>query len=176
MKFIQTSRGMDIAVDDEDYPLLNRWTWSIRKIRRCFYAYTSITGTPVSMHRLILGPIGCRKVIDHIDGNGLNNQKTNIRICSQSKNVQNAHNLKTAKYSRFRGVSWRRRSEKWVAASKHKGKCYNLGEFRDELSAAVSYDMFVLNTFGKLAYTNFKYKMTDDEKRTVHAKYEAVKK
>ena len=86
MKEIKLTQGKVALVDDEDFDMLNQYTWYGDK-----YAQTTIERKSVQMHRLIMKTPRWM-VVDHIDHNGLNNQKSNLRNCSQSANCKNKIN------------------------------------------------------------------------------------
>jgi hypothetical protein len=98
MKKIKLTLGKSALVDNEDFDYLNKSKWHASKIGNTFYAFRN---HKVSMHRTILNdPIGMQ--IDHIDHNGLNNQKSNLRICTPSENACNKVGSGKTKY---KGVS-----------------------------------------------------------------------
>jgi len=110
MKEIQLSKigkykGMyKVLVDDEDFEYLNQFNWHVGKVRGNNYAKRTIHSNPiksVKMHRAIMNaPINMQ--VDHIDHNGLNNQKSNLRLCV---NKENACNRKSIGKSKYLGVS-----------------------------------------------------------------------
>jgi len=114
-KILLSNANQKTLVDDEDYPLLNRLRWYVSDTG---YAITDSPVKHLKMHKLIVGPIKKKVVIDHIDRNKLNNQKDNLRIVSQSVNSLNsdrADNAKNYHYSEKRG---------WIVDSKRLGVRY----------------------------------------------------
>lgn len=108
--------------------------------------------TTLFLHRTILNP-SKEKVIDHIDHNGLNNRRSNLRICTQTQNVANQRKGKGS--SNFKGVYWNKREQKWRAGIGYKGKDFHLGYFKDELEAAKAYDKAAKDLWGEFAKLNF---------------------
>lgn len=104
------------------------------------------------MHRLIMGaPKG--KEVDHIDGNGLNNQKSNLRICDRFQNTQNCIPRKNTT-SKYRGVSWGSRENKWKAQISAFNKSHYIGCFSLETKAAEAYNKKAMELFGEFAKLN----------------------
>ena len=162
MKEILLSRGKVALVDDEDFEWLNQWKWSLsqlgtnRKYRSIYYAhrtqwYKNGVQRDISMHRLILdAPKGLE--VDHIDGNGLNNQRSNLRLCTRTQNARNARRRKNGS-SRFKGVC-KTREGRWNARIYANGKRANLGVFKNEADAARAYDAAAAEAFGEFARLN----------------------
>ena len=104
------------------------------------------------MHREIMhAPKGM--VVDHIDGNSLNNRRSNLRLCTVSQNHQNRR--RTYGSSKYKGAWWDKRRNKWVAAITFKGKYIYLGFFDNEIDAGKAYDRKAAELFGEFAYLNF---------------------
>ena len=84
MKKIPLTQGYKASVDDADYKKLLRWTWSVCILPYTCYAYNN---KKVSMHRLLMGmKKGDGLEVDHLDGNGLNNQRKNLEVVTRSEN------------------------------------------------------------------------------------------
>jgi hypothetical protein len=106
------------------------------------------------MHRLILNPPD-DKVVDHADHNGLNNQKSNIRIASKSENQYNAVKRKN-RTSIYKGVTWHKDMNKWRAyIQREDEKLTCLGYYDDEAEAGRAYDAKAIEYFGEFALLNF---------------------
>lgn len=156
MKTIPLSRGMVTIVDDADYEFVNQWKWFAHKSRNFFYAARNVTvngrRTTLKMHTVLAGAaLGQR--VDHADRCTLNNQRSNLRICTPSQNTCNSSRVTTNR-SGFKGVSWHNKHKKWRARLRHNGKEISLGYFDDKLEAAKAYDAAARNTYGEFSLTN----------------------
>jgi len=142
MKKIPLTQGKYALVDDEDFEKLIKHKWHLAKCYNTFYAKRGFRvkgnykhSITQFMHRVILNtPSGFET--DHIDGNGLNNQKSNLRITTRRTNGQNRHHNKT---SSFLGVSWKPRQKRWAAQITINGRCRYLGIFKTEIEAHERY-------------------------------------
>ena len=155
--------GRVAFVDDEDYELVSQYRWNVyQRSRRGQrdsgpYATTTINRrgaipqyTVIRMHCLILGIKG----VDHRNGNGLDNQRENLRAATS---VQNAANQgPRAGTSRYKGVSWARRQRKWKAQIRTDGRARGLGYFISEEDAARAYDTAAVAAWGEYARLNFR--------------------
>ena len=158
MKHIKLTQGKYALVDDEDYSELIKYKWYANHRHGIWYAYTNIrTGKSritISMHRFLLNPPKGIQV-DHRDHNGLNNRRTNIRICTHAQNIQNQRRKQGSKTSRYKGVFWNKKESYWYVQIKQNGKKLNLGSFLNEIEAAKIYDKKAEELFGEFANTNF---------------------
>lgn len=117
MKTIKLSNSDNfVKVDDEDYPVLSRLNWYVSD---CGYAVTDSPVKHLKMHKLIIGPIGKIAVIDHIDRDKLNNQKSNLRVVSQKENCRN-----TDKHDESRFFYYSTKKKKWIIDSRSLGVRY----------------------------------------------------
>lgn len=154
MQKITLTQGKIALVDDEDFDFLNQWKWFALKSNRTFYAArTAGRKEIIYMHRFILGLIDSKKISDHIDRDGLNNQRSNLRIASKRQSGANRNSF-TNSSSKFLGVSWDKKSNKWRASIKDESKNNNLGVFVNELDAAVAYNKKALEVHGEFANLN----------------------
>ena len=117
MKKIPLTQGKFALVDNSDYEELSKYKWHAHKNRNSnvFYAERNIKKgkgqTPLQMHRSLMGlPKG--KEVDHIDMDGLNNQRKNLRICTRSENMFNRPKYKS-NTSGFKGVHFNKEHQKW---------------------------------------------------------------
>lgn len=156
MKEILLTKGYVALVDDDDFELISKFNWSAFRPRNVWYAKTCkvINGVKrwPTMHRLLLGLYG--PPIDHINGNGLDNRRANLRLCSLSQNLGNMK-LRNDNHSGFKGVSWDSRRSRWVAFIQCDHRAYNLGSFGSSIDAAHAYDTKARELFGEFAKTNF---------------------
>lgn len=97
--------------------------------------------------------------VDHINGNRLDNRKENLRICTKSQNLRNQH--KTCGSSKYKGVSWRVRANKWESRIYVDGKKLFLGLYSDEEDAAKAYDKAAIQHYKEFAKTNILLKGGD---------------
>lgn len=157
MKRILLSLGEFAIVDDADYDLVKGYKWYAAKRPHTCYAirYYEKDGRRTSqlMHRLIMPPPDGFE-IDHINGNGRDNRRTNLRVCTHSQNAHNSHAHKDG-ISRFKGVSWVTRLSRWQVYIQYEKIQYYLGLFDDEIKAAKAYDVKARELFREYARTNF---------------------
>lgn len=151
------SNGMKALVDDEDYGRLSnqKWTASLtRPVRGKYYARGRIFGGKnVLMHRLIMAAAP-GQIVDHRDGNGLNNTRANLRFCTANQNSANARHPRAA--SGFIGVFWCPHRQCWRARISENGKSKNLPwNFEDAAEAARVRDAHVAQMYGEFAVLNF---------------------
>lgn len=109
-----------------------KWSYKIKNGKE--YAVSKIDGRTTRFHRLVLQNV---KVIDHIDGNGLNNLIENLRRCTTQQNLYNRSKTK-ANTSGYKGVS--RHKNKWRAKIKINGKLIHLGLFETPDKASFAYE------------------------------------
>jgi hypothetical protein len=156
----KNGHGRVALIDDADFQLISAYRWRLweellRPEGRPHGPY-AIAGMPVNgrrthvpMHRLITG----WPMTDHIDHDGLNNQRSNLR---PTDTAQNNHNQRprAGASSRFKGVTWHKRVGKWQATIKLNGRCIYLGLFISEDEAGAAYDVAALKAYGEYAYLN----------------------
>ena len=153
MKEIELHNGMKTIVDDEDYEFLNRFTWTAQRGRTTWYCITTIDRECVPMHRLITkAPKGLE--VDHEDHNGLNNQRSNLRIATRSQNMANARKWRSKTSSKYKGVCVR--ADGYITAQIYPNRrAVHLGYFPNEELAAEAYDKAAIFYFGEFARLNF---------------------
>jgi hypothetical protein len=147
MKKIKLTQNKIALVDNEDYERLTKWSWYVVKKGHNYYAVRQfrLFGKKkiVYMHRQALEynnfVFGKNLSVDHIDHNGLNNQKHNLRVVNSKQQAQNRKKTKK-KTSKFKGVCWDKLNEQWRAYIKVNGKELYLGLFDNEKKAAKEYN------------------------------------
>lgn len=111
------------------------------------------------MHRLILGLVpGDGLVVDHRNGNGLDNRRCNIRTATRSNNQHNQRLGRANNTSGYKGVTRRRgpcRRKPWRACIRHERRTVFIGHFATPEAAAAAYDRKAAELFGEFASLNF---------------------
>ena len=155
MKRIKLTHGKFALVDDEDFEKIYKYSWHLKCTWGIYYAmgWEVSNGKHILMHRLIMGAKKDQK-IDHIDGNGLNNQRKNLRFATNSQNQANCRKQKRKTSSKFKGVCWDNRDKRWLAYIKKDQKAYRLGSFHSEIKAARIYNKKAIELFGEFARLN----------------------
>lgn len=156
MKEIKLNKGQVAIVDDADYAFLSQYRWHAKQCRNTFYVQVRPrNGATMTMHRLLLGaPKGME--VDHIDGNGLDNRRSNLRLCTHAENCRNRR-FRTDGVSKYKGVFLNRyphTPNKWRASVFCDGKRYNVGSHPTEEAAALAYNKKAKEVFGEFARLN----------------------
>lgn len=160
MKRIKLTQNKYALVDDEDYEQINQYKWQIHYVGRNCYARGNLQKVNREwkkqyMHRLIMN---CPEElqIDHINHNGIDNRKRNLRICTQSQNNRSQRSWQKKTSSKYKGVCWNNYSGKWKTQIRLNNKEIHIGYYANEINAALAYDKKAEELFGKFAYLNFK--------------------
>lgn len=144
-----------VLIDDQHFDYLNSFTWCAHKIGNLFYAIRKVKRlTTILMHRELLGVTDSRIYVDHIDGNGLNNQLYNLRAATHSDNLCNRGAVKNSR-SKYKGVGWVTSHKMWRAQIQKDKMITPLGYFKNEIEAAKAYDKAAKEIHGEFANLNF---------------------
>lgn len=149
MKHVPLTQGKYALVDDQDYALVVTLSWYYFKTKNKEYAMAKSDGQTIYMHRYIMQPPDYLQV-DHINGSGLDNRRTNLRLATTSQNNRNRRPM-PGYTSPYKGVHWLASRNRWRARLGHK----HLGYFEDEQEAARAYDTAARAQWGEFALTNF---------------------
>ena len=159
---IPLTHGLVALIDAEDYKLVSKHKWHAKICATrpgLIYAATNETQNgkqrTIRLHRLLLNIIDPKIFVDHINHNGLDNRKENLRICTNTQNCRNAKKRLANGASKFKGVSWSKRCNKFHAAIQINKQYKHIGYFTSELEAAKAYDKVAKTYFGEFAYLNF---------------------
>lgn len=154
VKTIYMKNGVPILIDVEDYAWASNYRWRAKTSGKNIYAGRD--GKRVGgkrpfflMHRVILG-LKKGEMADHINGNGLDNRRCNLRKCTRTENARNQHARRGV--SQYKGIC--RDRGKWYARIQVDGKRASLGRFSDEVEAAKAYNMAAIEHFDKFANLN----------------------
>lgn len=171
MKTIPLTQSHVALVDDEDYDFLMQWNWHVSVDPNGLYAKRNVKliidgktkKTTVFMHRVILNLLNSDLYVDHADHNGLNNQRSNLRVATKKENCRNKKK-QNGFSSLFLGVHrhfYRKKNwTKWQAKVTQENGRRHIGYFPftpcGELLAAISYDIAAEKHYGEFANLNFK--------------------
>ncbi len=159
MKEIGLTQGKIALIDDVDYTRISAYKWCVSNSGKHLYAIRRMgrKGRPIRMQNIILG---CEGIVDHINGNGLDNQKANLRPVTKAQNNANKRK-RGGTSSQYIGVCWRQSNQRWIAQLKSR----YLGQFDKEVTAAAVYDLAATKYFGEYARRNFPLKSKENNGR-----------
>lgn len=150
----RNGKGKFVLVDDEDYDNLIKYKWYTQK-SGIIYGYFGFN-KKISIHRFIMKPNSKSVQIDHIDQNRLNNQKSNLRFCTNQQNACNQRKRPSLICSsKYKNVSYSKRDIKWRAYIVQNNKQTHVGYFENEIDAAEHADYYAIKLFGEFACLNF---------------------
>jgi hypothetical protein len=165
-------------VDDEDYEFIthiyefsiNRDGYVMCKLKLIYRKKKMGFPTSMSLHKILIHPekTGRGTNVDHIDGNKLNNMKTNLRIVTHRQNMYNSKACRTMNgnevYSKYKGVSWHIHNKNWIVHISHEGNKFEyIGRFSNEIAAANAYNYYSKMYHGEFGLINEVEYMSKDE-------------
>ena len=157
MKEIPLTQGHVALVDDADYERAAKFNWNVHvnANNRTFYARGNVGGnTHQRLHRFILNiQPGDKRQVDHIDRNGLNNCRSNLRVCTIGENNRNV-GKPSNNSSGWKGVSWDNTHQRFRAYIQLNRKKTHLGYFHSPITAALEYDKAARTLHGEFACLN----------------------
>lgn len=162
-KIIKLTKGYETIVDDEDFEKLNKYQWYVIKKSNMHYAVRNAIRDgkrkTVHMHRLLMNLVTLDGhylnpdiILDHVDRNGLNNQKNNLRFANKSTNGMNRDKANKKCSSKHKGVSLNK--NRYHAYIKVNTKRINIGYFLTEKEAALAYNKAAIKYHGEFARLN----------------------
>jgi hypothetical protein len=158
---IALTQGYFAIVDADDYELLNGYKWHVKVKRTGCYAYRSEGKTNIAMHRQILNAPQ-QLYCDHINHDGLDNRRCNLRLCTPQQNSFNKE-PRPGCTSKYKGVYWSRGRKKWRAEIEHDGRKIHIGYYDYEFDAAIAYDDYAIMLFEEFAYLNCSHRPEIDK-------------
>ena len=172
VRVIALTRGKHVLVDAEDYDRLMKHKWIAFCSGGKWYAGCNEHGKRLLMHRAIMkAPQGL--VVDHIDGNGLNNCKSNLRICTQAQNLCNSR--PRCKTTHFKGVCYDKERGKYMAYVSVGGRTKIIGRYADLVEAAHVRDLHAVQLYGEFAYLNFPAEWSKERIQEVYAQGQTLR-
>jgi hypothetical protein len=157
MKRMPLTKGKEALVDNEDYAYLMQWKWHAAKGGKYAARDTRLfdrgRGKVIYMHDVVANRKGLFGKVDHGNRNTLDNQRGNLRRATGSQNGAN-RGPQVNNTPGYKGVTWDRARQRWLASIKVHGWRINLGRFDDKIEADLAYNEAALKHFGEFAYLN----------------------
>jgi len=156
-RLISLTQGLWAVVDEADVAQIAQHVWQATRVKNGWYAsrYEPGVRKPILMHRQILGLLpGRAPEVDHLNLDGLDNRRINLRTATHSQNLFN-HPRRSNNTSGYKGVSYRKDSGKWIAGIMVGGRAIRLGQYADAVTAARAYDAAARRLHGDFARLNF---------------------
>ena len=156
---IPLTQGKYAIVDPDDYWHLSKHKWYAAKMNGCFYAVRGIVTKDgkrrhLPIHRCII-KVPDNMFVDHINHNGLDNRKANLRPATHQQNVWNRKLVRKGSKSRYIGLQWDKRSKKWQVNMRIDRQLRGFGSYTSEIEAAKAYDRAAKKHRGEFAVLNF---------------------
>lgn len=155
--------GIFAFISEDDYESVSKYNWGVDTAKYTTYARAFIGGKTVRLHRFIMNIKDPKIMCDHKDGNGLNNTRDNLRVCTPSQNQKNKRSSGVSKYLGVHIANYKSYSKKQNkivvykrirSAINHNGKCIHLGLFKTEKDAAIAYNIAAEKYHGEFARLN----------------------
>lgn len=148
---IRLNRGDTLIIDERDYLSINKYSWTSNNGYVFRTKFDNGSAKRIYIHRhLTKAPDGM--VVDHINGNPLDNRRSNLRVCTHKENSRNRKKPNSGLLSKFKGV--RPRENGFEANVSTEGKTYYVGTFSSEIEAAIAYNQKATKLFGEYAMLN----------------------
>jgi len=154
IRYIPLTKGKVAVVDTDDYEQVSRFNWYARKGKNnCWYAVTDVWHPTIkkkehiSMHRILVVTTKDQPFVDHINNNGLDNRRCNLRRCSNSENMGNCRKHRDS--SSPKGTWWDKKRNQWGVQICHQYKKYFLGYYDDVEQAVLAYNKKAKELFGE---------------------------
>jgi hypothetical protein len=156
MKEVKLTKGKVSLVDDDDFGRVSKFKWHANWNNYNWYAKRSFTGgRQESLHHFIFG-VGNGVMLDHINGESLDNRKSNLRICNKMQNAGNSRKRIDGCSSKYKGVGWNKRTHRWIVRIRMGGERKYIGSFLNEDDAGRAYDAEASKYFGVFSRPNFR--------------------
>lgn len=153
---LELNNGGEVILDRNDYERIKDFNWFRSSHKTVSYAVVCLKTErgwrSVRMHRYITNCPSTQEV-DHINNNGLDNRRCNLRVCDPTDNCKNRR-LRSDNTSAYKGVH-QRYNGRWQARIVLDGKRISLGHFASALEAAKAYNQAAICHYGEYASTNF---------------------
>lgn len=148
---VPLTRGFEAIIDSADAPLVQGRNWRVVPNHSGInYVVSSLPGNRrLALHRLLMNPPD-DMIVDHINGDALDNRRTNLRVATQSQNCMNKRPRKTGS-SRYKGVAWDKNTRKWQACIRLEDGQKYLGQYLSEEEAFAAYRQAAEKHFGEFA-------------------------
>ena len=157
MKEIQLTQGKVALVDDDMYDYLNQWKWYANNLNGKFYAVRNLRINKkyvksILMHRFIMST-NKGLVVDHLNGDTLDNRKCNLRNCTHGENLKN-QKISIKNTSGYKGVSWNKNHKSYEAKINNNNITIQIGNFKNIIDAARAYNEAAVKYHGEFANLN----------------------
>lgn len=153
-RMIALSKGKFAVVDGDDYERASQFKWTYTDPGYAYRNdYSNGQRKRIYLHRFILCVKDKTQVVDHINGNKLDNTKSNLRVCSHQENIRNSRK-QLNNTSGYKGVSWDKNRGKWISYFSPRKKFNHLGRFNCKHAAARAYNLATSTYYGEFANIN----------------------